>query len=84
MRVEAEMLRGRQRHLHLLDGPFLPRLRVAAHFRRGKAVEGLVIGRMDGDELALQMGRKLGDLDAVLARLAGELVAIGPWRRRPS
>jgi hypothetical protein len=33
--------------------------------RIGKAVEGLVIGRMHGDELALKMGGKLGDLDAV-------------------
>jgi hypothetical protein len=30
-----------------------------------KPVEGLVIGRMHGDELALQMGGQLGDLDAV-------------------
>ena len=76
MRLEAEMLGGRQRHLHLLDRPFLARLRIAAHFRRGKTIEGFVIGRMNGDELALQMGGKLGDLDAVLARHAGEFVAI--------
>ncbi len=37
-------------------GPFLPRLRIAAHLRCCKSVEGLVIGRMHGDELALEMG----------------------------
>ena len=51
--------------MHLLDRPFLRALRVAPDLRRRKAVEGLVEGRMNGDELALQMGRKFGDLDAV-------------------
>jgi hypothetical protein len=82
MRLDAEMLRRRQRHLHLLDRPFLPRLRIAAHFGCRKTVEGFVIGRMHGNQLALQMGGKLGDLDAVLARHAGELVAIILRRRR--
>jgi hypothetical protein len=31
---------------------------------------------MDGDELALEMGRELGDRDAVLACLARDLVAV--------
>jgi hypothetical protein len=52
-------------------------LRVAADFRRGKPVEGFVIGGVDGDELALKMGREFGHLDAVVACLACELVAIG-------
>jgi hypothetical protein len=45
--------------------------------RGGEAVEGLVIGRVNGDELALQMGRELGDRDAVTAGDALHLVAIG-------
>jgi hypothetical protein len=75
-RIDAHVLRGLERHLDLLDRPFLPRLRIAAHLRRRKPVEGLVIGRMHGDELALQMGRQLGHLDAVVARDALEFVAI--------
>ena len=51
--------------LHLVDRPLGARLRVAAHFRRREGVEAGVIGRIDRDELALQMGRELGDLDAV-------------------
>ncbi|MNY01540.1 hypothetical protein D3C86_1340740 [compost metagenome] len=76
MRLDAEIFRGFQRELHLLHRPLLTRLRVAAHFRCGKTVKGLVIGRVNGDELTLQVGGKLGYFDAVLARDAGELVAI--------
>ena len=65
--------------MHLLDRPFLPRRRIAAHLRRGEAVEQLVVGRMDGDELALEMGRKLGDLDAVLASDALAPRRNSPW-----
>ena len=57
------LLRRLSPQLHLLDRPGLARLGVAAHLRRREAVERLVIGRMHGDELALQMGRQLGDLD---------------------
>ena len=48
--------------LHLLDRPLLRACRVAAHLRRGEAVEAGVVGRMHRDELALQVGRQLGDL----------------------
>ena len=76
MRLEPEVFGCRQRHLDLLDSPFLARLRIAAHLRCREPVEGFVIGRMNGDELALQMGGEFGDLDAVFAGLAGEFVAI--------
>ncbi|ENN87473.1 hypothetical protein RHSP_28535 [Rhizobium freirei PRF 81] len=76
MRLDAEMLRSRQRHLHLFDRPFLPRLRVPSHFRSRKTVEGFVIGGMHGNELTLQMGRKFRYLDTVRAGDTGELVAI--------
>ena len=58
---QAKVAAGGQRLLHLIHRPFLPRLGIAAHGGRGKAVERRVIGRMDRDQLALQVGRKLGD-----------------------
>ena len=70
------------RQAHLFVRPLLPRLRVAPHLRRGESVEHRVVGRMDGDELPLQMGRELGDLDPVGPRHAHELVAIVLRRRR--
>ncbi len=76
MRRDAEMLRGCDRHLHLLDRPFLTCLRIAAHFRRSEAVEGVIIGRMHGDQLPLKMGGQFGHFDTVLAGDTGELVAV--------
>ena len=76
MRLDAEILRRFQRQLHLLHRPLLAGLRIAAHFRRCKTVERLVIGRVNGNQLALQMGGKLGHLDTVLARDPGKFVAI--------
>ena len=76
-RLEAEMLRGLGRVLDLLDRPFLPGLRIVVVFRRGERVEAAVIGWMHGDELALQMRRQFGDLDAGVLADAFHLVAIG-------
>jgi hypothetical protein len=42
----------------------------------GKAVEGRVIGRMDGDKLALQVGGQFGDGDPAFGGHALDLVAI--------
>ena len=44
---------------------------------RGERVEPVVIDRIDRHELALQVGRELGDLDAVLLRDAAQLLAVG-------
>ncbi len=65
MRIETQIARGLGASYDLLDRPFLPLLRLAVNCRRREGIEGLVIGGMDRDELALQMGRELGDLDAV-------------------
>jgi hypothetical protein len=70
------MLRGDGALFQLVDGPFLPGLGVAAHFRCGEGVEDGVVGRVDGHQLALQVRRQLGDLDSRLAADAGDLVAI--------
>ena len=44
---------------------------------RGKAVESGIIGRMNRDELALKVGRQLGDLEAVAIHGALDLVSVG-------
>jgi len=76
MRSQAEPLRGACGELHLLDGPDLPRLRIAVHLGRRKAIEGEIIRRMHGDELALEMRRQLRDNQAGLGEDAAQLVAV--------
>jgi hypothetical protein len=71
------VLRGARGQQHLLHRPTLPLGGLAVHGRRREGVEGFVVGRVHGDQLALQVGAELGDRHAVLARDAGELVAIG-------
>ena len=77
VRVEAEIAARSRRELDLLGRPFLACLGVAAHLRRGESVERVVKDGIDRDQLALQMGRELGDLDPVLGGGALQLVAIG-------
>ena len=57
----------------------LPRRRgrPAAQFGRREAVHRQVVGRMDRDELALQVRRQLGHLQAALSERAFDLVAVG-------
>ena len=57
---QAEVARRLGSQHHLLDRPLLARHRVAAHFGRCKAVEAGVVGRVHGDELALQVRAELG------------------------
>ena len=47
-----------------------------------KRVKGGVISRVNGDELTLNMSRKLSDLDAPFTALTFKLVAIGFAFRR--
>jgi len=81
MRADPHVARGGERELHLLDRPFLPGLGIAPDLGRGEAVEGRVVDGVDGDKLALQMGRKLGHLDPVLGGAALEVIAIVLGRR---
>ena len=76
VRVEAEVAAGLGGPHELLHGPRLACFEVAGNFRRSKAAEKHVVGRMAGHELSLQMSRKLGDGDACAASHAKELVAI--------
>jgi hypothetical protein len=47
------------------------------HLSRRESVERLVEGGIDRDKLTLQMGRKLGNRQAVAFGRSGDLVAIG-------
>ena len=77
VRLQPQPLRSLGGVQHLFDRPFLPRGRVAVHFRRREAVERFVEGRVHRDELALQMRGELGDGEPVTRRDSRELVAIG-------
>ena len=87
VRLETQAPRSLRGVKHLLHRPFLPLGRLAMHLRRRKCVKRLVVGRVHGDELALQMGRKLGDREPVARGDSLEFVAIGLrlarlWRDR--
>ena len=77
MRRQPEVLRSLRRLHQLIDRPFLPGRRVVADFRGGEAVEGQIVGRMDRDELALEMGGKLRQLHAGFGQRSLDLVAVG-------
>jgi hypothetical protein len=82
VRLEPQILRSARAFENLLDCPFLPRLRIAAHLLGREAVEGFVVRGMHGDELALQVRRQLGDLQAVLREHALHLIAVSLALRR--
>jgi hypothetical protein len=82
MGVQPEPARSLRGEAHLLDGPFGARLRVAANMGGGEAIESRVIGGMDGDKLALQMGGQLRHRQAMARGHALYLVAIGVRLRR--
>jgi len=77
VRLQAELLRGARRQLDLLDRPGLAGLGLALDRGRREGVELLVEGGMDGDQLTLQVGGQLGDLQAMLGDLGGQVVAVG-------
>ena len=53
--IESEVPRGFGGEVQLLDSPLGARRRGIVHGGRREAVEEEVVGRMDGDELALQV-----------------------------
>ena len=55
MRFQAEMFRRSKRAFHLIDRPFGAYRGVPAHFRRREAIEGSIIGRVDRDELPMEV-----------------------------
>src|SRR5213083_2050084 len=73
----AEPARRARRELHLFDRPGGPRRGIAADFGRREGVERGVVRGMDGHQLALQMRRQLGHLEAALRQDAFYLVTVG-------
>ena len=69
--------------LDLIGGPMAAFLGVATHMRGRLAVEHQVVGGMNRDHLALEMGRQFGDRDADIGELALDLIAIGGAFGRP-
>jgi hypothetical protein len=59
-------------------GPCLAGGGLAAHRLGREGVDGQVVGRMDGDAVALAVGRELGDLKPVAFEQAPDLVAVVP------
>ncbi|BBI53482.1 hypothetical protein HORIV_59030 [Vreelandella olivaria] len=74
---EPEVLRGLGSQLELIHRPFLPCLGVTAYLGHRKAIEHLIVNRVHGHQLALQVGRELGEHQAVFSQGALDLVAIG-------
>src|SRR5204863_5375243 len=72
----AEPARRACRELYLLDRPGGPRRGLAADLRCREGVERGVVGGMHGHQLALQMRRQLGDLEAPLGQDASYLVTV--------
>ena len=75
---KAKVLRGGEGLLHLIDGPFLPGLGVAAHGGGCEAVEGGVIGGVDGDKLTFQFPLADGNLIVVALKVEGDKMT-GSW-----
>src|SRR5881398_2538876 len=73
---DAEPARRPRRQLDLLDRPGGTRLRLAAHPWSRESVKRGVVGGMDGDQLALQVGRQLRDLETTLGQDAAHLIAV--------
>ena len=74
---QAKTARNARRLSHLVRRPKAPLLGIAANSGRALSVEHRIIGRMNGDHLALKMGGKLADRDADVGQLSLDLVAIG-------
>ena len=76
MRLQAQPRAGVRGEPQLLRRPRRPLRRIGAHLRRREPAERIGIGRMTGEQLALQVRRQFGDRDAVARQLAAQVVAV--------
>ena len=74
---EAEAARRLRGFHHLVHRPALTFVRPAPDCRRRKSVEGFVVGRVNRDELSLQVGGQFSDHEAMARGHAGNFIAIG-------
>ena len=81
--LEAKPSGGEGGRLELIGRPLGASGRLAAHRRRGEAIEQGVIGGVDRQQLALQVGGELCDDQPPLGQQAAYLVAIILAGRRP-
>src|SRR6185436_410354 len=82
MRLQPEIPRGTGREPKLLERPALASRRVSPKRRRREAVERLVIGGMDCNQLSLQMRGEFRDLNAIGLQNSFDFIAILPTLRR--
>src|SRR6266545_4876114 len=71
---EAEAARRLRGLDHLVYRPDLAFVRLAPDCRRCKSVEGFVVGRVNRDELSLQVGGQFGDHQTVARSHAGNFI----------
>ena len=81
-RIEAEVAARLRPGLDLPHRPFGPGARTAPNRRGGEPIHDGVVGRVHGDEVALEVGRQLGDDEAVSGEHPCDLVAVGLARGR--
>src|ERR1700682_1855569 len=74
---EAEAARRLRGLHHLIYRPDLTFVRPALDCRRRKSVEGFVVGRVNRDELSLQVGGQFGDHQTMARSHTGNFIAIG-------
>lgn len=77
MRRQSQALAGLGGQQQLLHRPGLAGGRIAALVGRREPVEQAVVGGMDGDQLPLQVGGQLGDLQPLSGQHAADVVAVG-------
>ena len=77
VRLQAQALGGFGGPQQLLRRPGGALGGLAAQFGRREAVEELVVSRVHGQQLPLQVGGQLGDLHPLLVGLALDFVAVG-------
>ena len=78
VRGQAEIAGRPGGEMELVHRPLLARGGIAVGRWRREPVERDVVGRVHGDELALEMGRQLRQFDPGLRERAQHLVAVGP------
>jgi hypothetical protein len=79
---KTQVLRRFRRQQQLIDRPCLSCGGIATYLGRRKTIEHLVVSRMNGNQLTLQMRGQLGQLQSVIVERGPHVVAIGFALRR--
>src|SRR5215470_10860291 len=76
MGFESEISGSLGGETELLNGPCLARRRILPNGLRSESIESLIVGRMNRDQLSLQVSRKLCQGDIVRRECAEDFLAI--------